>query len=415
MTRFEDAMNLYQTIGIDVEAAIDRVRSMPLSLPCWQGDDVGGFETAGTVLGGGIQATGSYPGKARNFEELTGDLKVAMSHIPGQKRINLHAIYAVDAQGVSRDQLSIRHFEAWLAFAKEADVLLDFNPTFFASPMVRDNRTLSSGDPLVRNYWIRHAKASRAIAALIGERQGSPCLCNIWIPDGMKDTPSDRTTPRKQLKSSLDEIYAVRYPSDVLIDSVESKLFGIGVESYTVGSHEFYMQYAQQKGICCLLDTGHFHPTENIADKVSSLLLFQPYVALHISRPVRWDSDHVVGFDDALIDLAGEIAASPDASRFLIGLDYFDASINRIAAWVIGARNVQKALLMGCLRPHQRLGELQEQGRFSEHLALFQESKTMPFYAVWEEYCRQEGVQPDGSWLNQVMKYEQDVLRKRGA
>ncbi len=412
MTRYEQAKAIYDGFDIDTENAINTISTIPVSIHCWQGDDVSGFESDST-LSGGIQVTGDYPGKARNFEELKMDFLEAIKHIPGTKRINLHAIYAISTSTIDRDQIKGKHFDPWLEFAKEHDLKIDFNPTFFAHPMVKDNLTLSSPDERVRAYWIRHGIACRKIAKYIGEKQGSPCLFNVWIPDGMKDIPSDRLGPRIRLRDSLDQIMDEDYSDEYVIDAVESKVFGIGLESYTVGSSEFYMNYAKEKGICCLLDNGHFHPMENVADKISSLLMFNNYVALHITRSVRWDSDHVVRLDDTIQDIADEILASGQPERFLIGLDFFDASINRIAAWVIGSRNMQKALLKAALKPFQELKKLQDEGNFTKLLVLQEELKMLPFNDVWQEYCRRQNVEPDSSWFDKLLEYEKTYLHVR--
>ncbi len=412
MNKYFHAKETYANFGVDTDQAIQKLKKIPVSIHCWQGDDVSGFEND-ISLSGGIQATGNYPARARNFEELKTDFLEAISHIPGKKRINLHAIYAVSNCPIKRDQIKPEHFEPWLEFAKEHDLKIDFNPTFFAHPMVKDNLTLSSSDETVRSYWIRHGKACRRIARYIGEKQESPCLFNIWIPDGMKDIPADRQGPRRRLKDSLDQILAEDYSDEFIIDAVESKVFGIGLESYTVGSTEFYMNYAKEKGICCLLDNGHYHPTENVADKISSFLIFNKYVALHVTRPVRWDSDHVIRLNDEVQEIANEIVASNQTERFLIGLDFFDASINRIAAWVIGSRNFQKALLKALLMPFAEMNRLQNIGDFTKLLALQEELKTLPFYAIWQEYCHQSNVEADMSWFDSVMEYEQIVLKER--
>lgn len=413
MSKYLDAKKLYQSFGIDTDKVIETLKRIPISIHCWQGDDVRGFESGNQALTGGIQATGNYPGRARNFKELSSDLETAFKHIPGSKRLNLHAIYAVTDKKVERDQITTKHFDPWLDFAVRNKIKLDFNPTFFSSPRVKDNFTLSSPDDDTRNYWIKHGINSRKIAAYIGEKQQSPCLFNVWIPDGMKDTPADRFGPRLRLKDSLDKIFAEPIKDDVIIDAVESKVFGIGLESFTVGSQEFYLNYAQQKGICCLIDSGHYHPTENVADKLSSMLIFNKYVALHVTRPVRWDSDHVVLYDDITKDIAREIIQSKQPERFLIGLDYFDASINRIAAWVLGTRNFQKALLSALLKPYDKMKALQDSADFTRLLVLGEELKTLPFDAIWEEYCKQENVSPHMSWYDDVLIYEKDVLIKR--
>ncbi len=413
MSRFEDAKKIYESFGVNVEQALDTLKKIPISIHCWQGDDVRGFESDEQALTGGIQATGNYPGRAHGFKELSRDLEKAFQHIPGSKRVNLHAIYAVSDKPIGRNDIKNEHFDPWLEFAKKNNVKLDFNPTFFSSPMVKDNLTLSSPDEEVRSFWIEHGVISRDIAAYIGEKQESPCLFNVWIPDGMKDTPADRVGPRLRLKDSLDKIFKKPLKDDVVIDAVESKVFGIGLESYTVGSQEFYMNYAQQKGVCCLIDNGHYHPTENVADKLSSMLIFNKYVALHVTRPVRWDSDHVVLFDDITKDIAREIIQSKQPERFLIGLDYFDASINRIAAWILGTRNFQKALLQALLLPHEYMTKLQNNGEFTELLVLNEELKTLPFHDVWEAYCKSENVSPDMTWFDDVKTYEKEILSKR--
>ncbi len=409
MNRFEQAKEMYARLGTDAEKALDTARNIPISMHCWQGDDVNGFDGANS-LSGGIQTTGNYPGKARNFEELTADMEFAFRFIPGKKRVNLHASYAVTDEKVERDALEGKHFDKWLEFAKKNGLGIDMNPTFFSHPL-SENGTLSAADENVREFWVRHAKAVRKISAYIGEKQGSPCLCNIWIPDGMKDVPADRLAPRARLKKSLDEIYSVKYDKKYIVDSVESKVFGIGLESYTVGSFEFYMNYAAKNGICCLLDNGHFHPTETVSDKISSMLLFSDKLALHVTRPVRWDSDHVVLFEDELKEIAKEIVFAGAQDRVLIGLDYFDASINRIAAWIVGMNNMRKALLYALLLPAAKLKKLQAEGENTELMALNEECKTLPFGDIWDEYLRREGAEKD--WMPAVKQYEKDVLLKR--
>lgn len=411
---FDDVIKQYLKFGIDVHKAINTVKEIPISIHCWQGDDIKGFESHQSSLSGGIQVTGNYPGKARNFNELKKDILEAIKYIPGKKRLNLHAIYAVTKTLTERDELKPEHFDEWIEFALSNNLKLDFNPTFFSHPMVKNNLTLSSPDQEVRQFWIRHGKACRKIAAYIGKKQQSPCLFNVWIPDGMKDIPADRLGPRMRLKESLDEIFSDHYDDSVIIDAVESKVFGIGLESYTVGSHEFYMNYAKEKNIQCLLDSGHFHPTENVADKVSSLITFNKYIAFHVTRAVRWDSDHVILFDDVTKDIAREIIATGRPDRFLIGLDYFDASINRVAAWVIGTRNFQKALLYAALMPFERMKELQNKANYTELLVLQEEMKTLPFSSVWEAYCQQQNVISDFTWYDEVKSYEKNELLKRG-
>ncbi len=408
--RYLEAKEIYAKIGVDTDKAIEILKKIPISIHCWQGDDVGGFENK---LGatGGIQTTGNYPGKARNKDELMSDYKFALSLIGGTKRINLHAIYAITDEKVERDNIKPEYFDEWLKFAKENNVKIDFNPTFFSHKYAEDGMTLSHPNKMIRDFWIRHGKTSREVAAYIGKMQKSPCLCNLWVPDGLKDTPASRLEPRMRLKDSLDQIYSVKYPKEYIIDSVESKVFGIGLESYTVGNNEFYQIYAAKNGLCCLLDTGHYHPTEVVSDKIPSLLCFNDKIALHVSRPVRWDSDHVVILDDELKELSKEIVRNNAIDKVIIGLDYFDASINRIAAWVIGTRNMQKALLNALLLPNDNLTKLQNEQRFTELLALSEEYKTLPLGDVWDEFLSQEGL--DNNWLEKVQKYEKDVLLKR--
>ncbi len=409
---YDEAKKMYAEIGIDTDEAIKKLSEISLSMHCWQGDDVGGFESAGELTGG-IQTTGNYPGKARNMEELMADIDKALSLIPGKHRINLHAIYADYSEGVvSRDKLEPKHFDKWIEFAKERGLGIDINPTLFSHPLAADGLTLSHPDENVRRFWIDHCKAIRKIGAYIGEKLGTPCLNNIWIPDGLKETPADRTSPRQRLKDSLDEILSVSYDKKFLVDSVESKVFGIGVESYTVGSHEFYMNYAAKNGCLCLLDNGHYHPTESVADKIPSMLLFSDKVALHVTRGIRWDSDHVVGFTDELKEIAKEIViAGPE--KVIIGLDYFDASINRIAAWVMGMRNMQKALLGALLTPHTKLAQCQSSGNFTEMFVLSEEVKTYPAGAVWDKFCEMNGVPVRENWFNTVKDYENTVLAER--
>ena len=409
---YDYAKELYASIGIDTDAVIRQLAAVPISMHCWQGDDVGGFES-GAALSGGIQTTGNYPGKARTPEELMADIDKALSVIPGKHRLNLHATYAIyDGERVSRDKLEPEHFEKWVQFAKERGLGIDINPTLFSHPLASDGLTLSHPDEKVRRFWIDHCKAIRKIGAYIGEQLGTPCLNNIWIPDGYKEVPADRTGPRQRLKDSLDEILSVKYDKRYLIDSVESKVFGIGVESYTVGSHEFYMQYATKNGLLCLLDNGHYHPTENVADKIPSLLLFSDKVALHVTRGVRWDSDHVVSYNDELRDIASEIVKA-GTDRVVIGLDYFDASINRVAAWVIGMRNMQKALLAAMLTPYGKLAEYQNKGDFTAMFALNEEYKTYPMTAVWDKFCETCGAPLREDWFSVIRAYENEVLTKR--
>lgn len=414
MERFESAKAIYAAMGVDVEAALAKAKGKAISIHCWQGDDVAGFDQKDGRASDGIQTTGNYPGRARNFEELTADFLKAASLIPGKKRINLHASYAVFADGewVDRDRIEYRHFEKWVEFARENGFGIDFNPTCFSHPMVTDGLTLSSPIESVRRFWIDHCKACRRIANEIGAQLGDHVLNNVWIPDGMKDVPADRLGPRMRLKASLDEIFAEKLPN--VIDCVESKVFGIGLESYTVGSNEFYMSYAgTHPGVYNLLDNGHYHPTEVVSDKIPSLLCFFDKIPLHVTRPVRWDSDHVVAFDDELKEIMKEIVRNDALDRVLIGLDFFDASINRVAAWIIGTRNAEKALLWALLQPNQQLKALQDAGNFTEKFMLMEEAKTLPFSDIWAEYCRREGVPADASWFEEIKKYEQEVQSKR--
>jgi len=404
----------YAEIGADAEHAMAALAGVPISIHCWQGDDVTGLENTGAALSGGIQATGNYPGRARSFAELTADLDQALRLIPGKKRLNLHASYAVFENGehAERDELQPKHFRAWVEYAKTRGLGLDFNPTFFSHPMVKEGLTLSSPDDEVRAYWVRHGQACRRIAAYFAKELGTPSLCNVWIPDGLKDVPADRLTPRLRLKDSLDRIFAEKLPG--VVDSVESKVFGIGVEAYTVGSHEFYLAYAAaHPGVYDLLDNGHFHPTEMVSDKISAMLCQFDRLPLHVTRPVRWDSDHVLRLDDELKEIAAELVRCNALDKAMIGLDFFDASINRVAAWVIGARNLQKALLSALLTPHRKLAALQDEARFTELLAAQEDLKTLPFGDVWAAYCEKQGVPADGAWYPQVAQYEQTVLKAR--
>ncbi len=408
------AAERYAEIGADAEHAMAALAGVPISIHCWQGDDVNGLENTGAALSGGIQATGNYPGRARSFAELTADLDQALRLIPGKKRLNLHASYAVFENGehAERDELQPKHFRAWVEYAKTRGLGLDFNPTFFSHPIVKNGLTLSSPDDEVRAYWVRHGQACRRIAAYFAKELGTPSLCNVWIPDGLKDVPADRLTPRLRLKDSLDRIFAEKLPG--VVDSVESKVFGIGVEAYTVGSHEFYLAYAAaHPGVYDLLDNGHFHPTEMVSDKISAMLCQFDRLPLHVTRPVRWDSDHVLRLDDELKEIAAELVRCNALDKAMIGLDFFDASINRVAAWVIGARNLQKALLSALLTPHRKLAALQDEARFTELLAAQEDLKTLPFGDVWAAYCEKQGVPADGAWYPQVAQYEQTVLKAR--
>ncbi len=413
MSRFEEAKAKYLKQGVDVEKAIETLKNIPVSIHCWQGDDVTGFENVGGALTGGIQTTGNYPGKARTPDELMADFEKAISLIPGKKRINLHASYAIfEGEKVDRDELKPEHFKKWVDFAKKNDIGVDFNPTFFSHDKAADSLTLSSPDDEKREFWIKHGIASRRIAAYFAKELGTHCLNNVWIPDGYKEIPADRLGPRMRLKNSLDKIFEEKLEG--VVDCIESKVFGIGLEAYTVGSNEFCLSYAASKGdVYYLLDNGHFHPTEVVSDKIPSLLSFFDKIPLHVTRAVRWDSDHVVILEDEIKEIAKEIVRNNAEEKVLIGLDFFDASINRVAAWIIGTRNMQKALLYALLLPNAKLKALQDEGNFTEKLMLDEEMKTYPFGDIWEEYCRLSGVPADESWYNEVKQYEQDVLLKR--
>lgn len=415
MNTYLPAQETYSALGVDTEKALALLASIPISLHCWQGDDVGGFETEGSVLsGGGIQATGNYPGKARTIAELRQDLDKALSLIPGRHRLNLHACYAeLAGKKIERNEYTIEQFQSWVDWCKERGMGMDFNPSFFSHPLAADGLTLTHPDPAVREFWIGHGQACRAIGAEAGRQLGSPTVTNVWIPDGSKDIPVDRKGPRERLESALDEVFREPLDPQHHLDAVECKLFGIGSESYVAGSHEFYMGYAvsRQKLLC--LDAGHFHPTESVADKISSVLQFVPEILLHVSRGVRWDSDHVVLMDDATRAIAEEVVRGGFLARTHIGLDFFDASINRIAAWVIGTRSALKCLLAALLEPSALLRRLEADGDFTSRLAMLEELKTLPFGAVWEEHCRRQGVPSGASWLDDVKKYEQDVLSLR--
>lgn len=408
---FKNASERYAAIGVDVEAALKKLAEVRFSMHCWQGDDVHGFDAES--LSGGIAATGNYPGRARNADELMADIRKAYSLIPGKHKLNLHASYRITDEKVDRDALEPKHFAAWVDFARAEGIGLDFNPTYFSHPKAADNLTLSNPDKSIRDFWIAHGKACRRIADYFGRELGITALNNVWIPDGTKDVPGDRLGPRMRLKESLDAIFAEKFDKSHMVDAIEGKVFGIGVESYTVGSHEFYMNYAAKNGLMCLLDTGHYHPTEVVSDKLSSMLIFNENVALHVSRPVRWDSDHVIKLDDELKELATELVRCDALHRVFIGLDFFDASINRIAAWVVGMRNMQKALLYGLLSPNDQLRKWQEAQDYTDLLVGLEEIKTLPFGVIWAEFCRRANVPEDGAWLPEVRRYESDVLAKR--
>jgi len=415
--RVEAAWNLakdrYAEAGVDAEAAIETLASVSLSLHCWQGDDVRGFEGVGDLTDGGIAATGNHPGRARNAHELRSDLDAAFALIPGTHRLNLHAIYAEPPHAAERDELLPEHFSRWMDWAGERGLGLDFNPTFFAHPRAADGFTLSHADPEVRRFWIAHGRACREIGAAMGRATGSPCVTNVWIPDGYKDLPADRRGPRERLLQSLDEIFLRELDPSENLDAVESKLFGIGSEAYVVGSHELYLGYAIRRGILYCLDTGHFHPTESVADKISSVLLHLDRILLHVSRGVRWDSDHVVTLTDGPISLAMEIVHGGFLDRVHMGLDYFDASINRVAAWIIGARNLLKALLLALLSPADALREHERSGNLTARLAMMEGMKTLPFGAAWDYHCQGQGVPPDDAWLPVIEAYERRIMEVR--
>ena len=411
---YELAKKRYAQYGIDTDQVIETLKKIPISMHCWQGDDVIGFEDPNGELTGGIQTTGNYPGKARTPDELRSDIEKAFSMIPGKHRINLHAVYGDFDGDVERDKIEPKHFKKWVEWAKKNGIALDFNPTCFSHPMSESGMTLSHPDKEVREFWIRHCKACREIAAYMGKELGSPAVTNFWFPDGMKDITVDKYGPRKRLLDGLDEIFSIKYPTEYILDAVESKVFGIGAESYTVGSNEFYMGYAVSRGKLLCLDAGHFHPTEVISDKISAVFCYLDEILLHVSRPVRWDSDHVIILDDELKYIAAELVRNGFVEKTHIGLDFFDASINRIAAWVIGMRNMQKALLLALLEPTATLVEYERDFNFTSRLAILEELKTLPFGAVWDYFCEINGVPVGDAWLAEVRQYEQDVLFKRG-
>ena len=412
MSRYEEAKKIYSALGIDTEKALDTLKDVTVSVHCWQGDDVVGFDSKES-LSGGIQTTGNYPGKATSPEELMADLDKAFSLVPGKKKLNLHACYAIwDESGFAdRDALEPRHFKKWVEYAKERNMGIDFNPTYFSHPMVKDGLTLSSPDEEVREFWVKHGIQCLKISEYFANETGIPCVMNIWIPDGYKDIPADRYSPRARFKKSLDEILATPYDKSKVYVTLESKVFGIGLESYTVGSAEFTLSYSTKNNITPLMDNGHYHPTELVSDKIASLLLFNEKIALHVTRGVRWDSDHVVLFDDETKEIAKEIVAHDALDRVFIATDYFDASINRISAWVTGLRNVQKALLNALLTPHDKMKALQTGGKFTDLMVLQEEIKTAPFGDIWAEYLVREGIKAD--YLSEIKEYEEKVLVNR--
>jgi L-rhamnose isomerase len=407
------AREAFAGIGVDTEAALARLDQIPISLHCWQGDDVRGFENPSGELTGGIQTSGNYPGRARNGDELRADADLAMAQIPGPSRFNLHAIYLETDRPVARDEIAPQHFQRWVDWAAERGIGLDFNPSCFSHPLSHDNRTLSHPDPSIRRFWIDHCKACRRVSAHFGRSLGSASVMNIWVPDGSKDQPFDRFGPRRRLLEALDEVIAAPLPREHHRDAVEGKLFGIGAEAYTVGSHEFYLGYALSRGTMLCLDAGHFHPTEIISDKLSAVLSFVDGVLLHVTRAVRWDSDHVVMLDDETQAIASELVRGGVLDRVAIGLDFFDASINRVAAWVIGTRNMRKALLRALLEPRAQLAEAEASDDATRRLALFEEQKSMPWPAVWDHYCERRGVPVGMAWLDRVRAYEREVMIRR--
>ena len=412
---YQLAKQQYAGLGIDTDAVLSRMDDIVISLHCWQTDDVGGFEREGAELGGGgIQATGNFPGKAKTIAQMRDDLDKVMSLVPGRQRLNLHAIYGeFEGKKVDRDKIEPKHFQGWIDWAKERRIGLDFNCTCFSHPLADDGFTLSSKNPKVRKFWIEHTKRCRAIAAEMGRQLGTPAVHNIWIPDGSKDVPVDRLALRKLLKKSLDEIFSVRYPKKYLKDSVESKLFGIGSEAMVVGSHDFYIGYAIKNNTMITLDNGHFHPTEQVGDKISSILLFVDEILLHLTRGVRWDSDHVLTLNDELLLIAQEIVRAKALGRMNIGLDFFDASLNRIGAYVIGTRAAQIAFMYALLEPHEKLVEFEEKGMNFERLSYLELIKTMPYGAVWDYYCMTSNVPAGIDYISDIGKYEKKVLMKR--
>ncbi len=412
---YELAKIQYGDLGVDTDAVLEQMKEVKISLHCWQTDDVGGFETADSKLGGGgIQVTGNHPGKAKNIEQMRADLTKVMSLLPGKHRLNLHAIYGEFNDGfVDRDQIEIKHFQGWIDWAKEHGVGLDFNPTCFSHPLADGGYTLSSKDEKIRKFWVEHLKRTRAIAAEMGKQLGSPCVNNVWIPDSSKDTPIDRNGHRTLLKKSLDEAFAIKYPKEHLLDAVESKLFGIGGESMTVGSHDFYLGYAIKNDILISLDNGHFHPTEQVGDKISACLQFVDNVLLHLTRPVRWDSDHVVTLNEEIQLIASEVVRNNFLSRVKIGLDFFDGSINRVGAYVVGTRASLQAFMIAMLEPTKKLLEMEEKGQNFERLAYLELLKTRSFGAVWDYYCLVNNVLVGEDYIADVQKYEQEVLLKR--
>lgn len=415
---YELAKERYAEIDVDVDKVLQILKTISISVHCWQGDDVAGFERDDGALGNGLAVTGNYPGRARTADELRNDLELAYSLIPGKHRLNLHAIYgefhgSVDRGSVDRDEIGIEHFQSWMDWSASQRISLDFNPSYFSHAKAVDGFTLAHQDAGIRQFWIDHGIACRKIAAAMGEAQGNPCINNFWVPDGFKDTPASRKAPRERLADSLDKIFAEEISRELTRDAIECKLFGIGSESYVVGSHEFYLGYAISRNKMLCMDAGHFHPTEVISDKISSVLMYVPELLLHVSRGVRWDSDHVVTFNDELQAIMHEIVRGDHLSRVHIGLDFFDASINRVAAWAIGTRNTVKALLVALLEPTQKLQALEKEGNYTARLALMEENKSMPWSAIWDYYCQACDVPVGAKWLETVGQYERNVLSLR--
>lgn len=411
--RFELAKEIYESLGVDVEAAMESANDIPVSMHCWEGDDLLGFEGA-TELSGGIQVTGNYPGRARNAEELRSDITKSLECIPGKMKVSLHSIHGEkNGRKIDRDAYDVEMFENWIDWANDSSLGLDFNPTFFSHPMMDGNFSLTSRDAGKRRFWIEHGKRSREIAAEIGKRTGQVCVNNFWLPDGYKDIPADTMILRESMMEALDEIFAAQFAPKYTVDSVESKLFGLGMESYTVASHEFSLLYAASRNKLYTLDAGHFHPTESVAAKLSAVMCFAKEAMLHISRGVRWDSDHVVIWDEELQHIMDEIVHNGFKERIHIGLDYFDASINRIACWIIGVRNARKALLKASLDPMEPIREAEKSGDYTTRLALLEETRTLPFAAVWDYYCTKQNVPTGQSWLGRVQEYEKEVTSKR--
>ncbi|PJC87187.1 L-rhamnose isomerase [Vibrio sp. HA2012] len=410
---YEQAKSVFEKYGVDTDKALELLKDIPISMHCWQGDDVRGFESPDVALSGGIQTTGNYPGAAKTPAELRADMEKAFSLIPGKKRVNLHAIYLDTDEKVERDQIKPEHFDRWVEWAKAQDLGLDFNPTLFSHPKADDGLTLSHPDEEIRAFWIEHVKASRKISEYFGRQLGTPSFMNIWIPDGMKDQPFDRLSPRQRLMDSLDKALEEKIDTAYHIDAVESKLFGIGAEAYTVGSNEFYLAYATSRGTGLCLDAGHFHPTEMISDKISACSLYVKDLLLHVTRPIRWDSDHVVSFDDETQAIMREIVRNDLLDRVSIGLDFFDASINRIAAWVIGTRNAQKALLKALLEPKAQLKAAEDSFDYTTRFGLIEEAHALPWSAVWDYYCQKNNVPVGFDWINEVKDYEATVLVAR--